>query len=309
MVNGVLLLHKPVGMTSHDCVMKIRKLLKTKKVGHTGTLDPEVSGVLPICVGRATKIVEYLTEKSKTYDAEITLGFSTTTEDQTGETVETKPVNYDIDKADVEKVLNSLKGKQEQIPPMYSAVKVNGKKLYEYARAGIEVERPKRMITIEDIALTTEIKHHGETASFRFTVTCSKGTYVRTLAVMIGEKLGYPAHMSHLIRTASGDFSLDECFTFDELEAQAQSGTVEEHTVPIERALNHLPKWIISDTLAKKVENGALLETPEQFSEMTSEDRIAVFTESGTCLAIYFPHPAKKGLLKPAKVLMQKSEQ
>lgn len=167
MVNGVLLLHKPVGMTSHDCVMKIRKLLKTKKVGHTGTLDPEVSGVLPICVGRATKIVEYLTEKSKTYDAEITLGFSTTTEDQTGETVETKPVNHDIDKADVEKVLNSLKGKQEQIPPMYSAVKVNGKKLYEYARAGIEVERPKRMITIEDIALTTEIKHHGETASFR----------------------------------------------------------------------------------------------------------------------------------------------
>lgn len=126
---------------------------------------------------------------------------------------------------------------------------------------------------------------------------------------MIGEKLGYPAHMSHLIRTASGDFSLDECFTFDELEAQAQSGTVEEHTVPIERALNHLPKWIISDTLAKKVENGALLETPEQFSEMTSGDRIAVFTESGTCLAIYFPHPAKKGLLKPAKVLMQKSEQ
>ncbi|MCO4850782.1 tRNA pseudouridine(55) synthase TruB [Bacillus vallismortis] len=309
MVNGVLLLHKPVGMTSHDCVMKIRKLLKTKKVGHTGTLDPEVSGVLPICVGRATKIVEYLTEKSKTYDAEITLGFSTTTEDQTGETVETKPVNQDIDKADVEKVLNSLKGKQEQIPPMYSAVKVNGKKLYEYARAGIEVERPKRMITIEDIALTTEIKHNGETASFRFTVTCSKGTYVRTLAVMIGEKLGYPAHMSHLIRTASGDFSLDECFTFDELEAQAQSGNVEEHAVPIERALNHLPKWIISDTLAKKVENGALLETPEQFSEMASEDRIAVFTESGSCLAIYFLHPAKKGLLKPAKVLMQKSEQ
>lgn len=277
MVNGVLLLHKPVGMTSHDCVMKIRKLLKTKKVGHTGTLDPEVSGVLPICVGRATKIVEYLTEKSKTYDAEITLGFSTTTEDQTGETVETKPVNQDIDKAVVEKVLNSLKGKQEQIPPMYSAVKVNGKKLYEYARAGIEVERSKRMITIEDIALTTEIKLNGETASFRFTVTCSKGTYVRTLAVMIGEKLGYPAHMSHLIRTASGDFSLDECFTFEELEAQVQSGTVGEHTVPIERALNHLPKWIISDTLAKKVENGALLETPEQFSEMTSEDRIAVF--------------------------------
>lgn len=160
---------------------------KNKKVGHTGTLDPEVSGVLPICVGRATKIVEYLTEKSKTYDAEITLGVSTTTEDQTGETVETKPVDQAVDEAEVEKVLNSLKGQQEQIPPMYSAVKVNGKKLYEYARAGLEVERPKRLITIEDIVLTTGVKHNGETASFRFTVTCSKGTYVRTLAVMIGE--------------------------------------------------------------------------------------------------------------------------
>ncbi|MCY8513411.1 tRNA pseudouridine(55) synthase TruB [Bacillus atrophaeus] len=309
MVNGVLLLHKPVGMTSHDCVMKIRKLLRTKKVGHTGTLDPEVSGVLPICVGRATKIVEYLTEKSKTYDAEVTLGVSTTTEDQTGETVAAKAVDKSITEAEVTRVLDSLKGRQEQVPPMYSAVKINGKKLYEYARAGIEVERPKRSITIENIALTSAVKHKGETASFRFTVTCSKGTYVRTLAVAIGEKLGFPAHMSHLIRTASGAFSLDECFTFEELEAQAEAGTIAEHTVPVERALNHLPKWVISDTLAKKVENGALLDIPEQFSQLTCEDRIAVFTESGNCLAIYFPHPTKQGLLKPAKVLVQKSEQ
>ncbi|MCY7855188.1 tRNA pseudouridine(55) synthase TruB [Bacillus sonorensis] len=309
MYNGVLLLHKPAGMTSHDCVMKIRKLLKTKKVGHTGTLDPEVSGVLPICIGRATKIVEYLTEKSKTYDAEVTLGFSTETEDQTGEITETKAVSNPPDEQTVRSVLKSLEGTIEQVPPMYSAVKVGGKKLYEYARAGIEVERPKRSITIHHIELTTGISREEGTARFRFTVTCSKGTYVRTLAVTIGEKLGYPAHMSHLIRTASGHFSLDECLTFTHIEDHVASGTLSEQLVPIERALDHLPKWIISDTLAKKVENGAVLETPGSLSHLTSEDRLAVFTEDGRCLAVYFPHPTKPGLLKPAKVLVQKSEQ
>lgn len=309
MYNGVLLLHKPVGMTSHDCVMKIRKLLKTKKVGHTGTLDPEVSGVLPICVGRATKIVEYLTEKSKTYDAEVTLGCSTETEDQTGEVTEKKPVLAPPDEQTVQSVLRSLEGTIEQVPPMYSAVKVGGKKLYEYARAGIEVERPKRTITIHHIELTSEIRHEGDKARFRFVVTCSKGTYVRTLAVTIGEKLGYPAHMSNLVRTASGPFTLDECLTFEDVEGLIADGTLSEKLVPIERALDHLPKWIISDTLAKKVENGAVLETPGGFSHLTSEDRIAVFTEAGRCTAVYYPHPTKTGLLKPAKVLVQKSEQ
>ncbi|MEC1021624.1 tRNA pseudouridine(55) synthase TruB [Bacillus paralicheniformis] len=309
MYNGVLLLHKPVGMTSHDCVMKIRKLLKTKKVGHTGTLDPEVSGVLPICVGRATKIVEYLTEKSKTYDAEVTLGCSTETEDQTGEVTEKKPVLAPPDEQTVQSVLRSLEGTIEQVPPMYSAVKVGGKKLYEYARAGIEVERPKRTITIHHIELTSEIRHEGDKARFRFVVTCSKGTYVRTLAVTIGEKLGYPAHMSNLVRTASGPFPLDECLTFEDVEGLIADGTLSEKLVPIERALDHLPKWIISDTLAKKVENGAVLETPGSFSHLTSEDRIAVFTEAGRCTAVYYPHPTKTGLLKPAKVLVQKSEQ
>ncbi|KAA6452823.1 tRNA pseudouridine(55) synthase TruB [Bacillus swezeyi] len=309
MYNGVLLLHKPVGMTSHDCVMKIRKLLKTKKVGHTGTLDPEVSGVLPICIGRATKIAEYLTEKSKTYDAEITLGFSTTTEDQTGEITEKTPVGTPPDEKTVESVLKSLEGTIEQVPPMYSAVKVNGKKLYEYARAGIEIERPKRTITIHHIELASAISREDDTARFRFRVTCSKGTYVRTLAVTIGQKLGLPAHMSHLIRTASGSFSLDECLTFEQIKECIENGTLSEQLVAVERALDHLPKWIISDTLAKKVENGAVLETPESFSDLTSDDRLAVLTEAGRCTAIYYPHPTKPGLLKPAKVLVQKSEQ
>ncbi|NPC92620.1 tRNA pseudouridine(55) synthase TruB [Bacillus sp. WMMC1349] len=302
MFNGVLLLHKPAGMTSHDCVMKIRKLLKTKKVGHTGTLDPEVSGVLPICIGRATKIVEYLTEKAKTYDAEITLGFSTTTEDQTGEVIEKKPIKTPPDEKTVKSVLKSLEGPLEQVPPMYSAVKVNGKKLYEYARAGLEVERPSRTITIHQIDLASAISYEHDTVRFRFHVTCSKGTYVRTLAVTIGEKLGYPAHMSHLRRTASGDFTLDQCLTFEDIEKLLDTGSLAEQMVPVERALDHLPKWNINDTLAKKVENGAVLETPVCFLHLTSEDRLAVFTEEGLCTAIYYPHPTKSGLLKPAKV-------
>ncbi|ALM29331.1 MULTISPECIES: tRNA pseudouridine(55) synthase TruB [Bacillus] len=305
MQNGVLLLHKERGMTSHDCVFKVRKILHTKKVGHTGTLDPEVSGVLPICIGRATKIVEYLTDKSKTYDAEITIGFSTTTEDQTGEVVEEKKVSEPMSEDDIDAALKQFEGTIEQIPPMFSAVKIGGKKLYEYARQGIEIERPSREITIHHIERTTPVTFENGKVSFRFTVLCSKGTYVRTLAVDIGKKLGFPAHMSHLIRIGSGDFTLDECITLDELREISEKGTVEEHLVPIERALNHLPKWEINDTLASKVENGAVLPMPDEFAHFAEEDRVAVFAPSGRCMAIYMKHPTKQNLMKPAKILSQ----
>lgn len=302
-MNGVLLLRKPVGMTSHDCVIKVRKLFQTKKVGHTGTLDPEVEGVLPICIGRATKIVEYLTEKSKSYDAEVTLGLSTTTEDQTGDPVKKTPIVASISEAEADDALKEFIGETRQVPPMYSAVKVNGKKLYEYARAGIEIERPERKVTIHEMKRTSRIRKNGDTLSFRFHVHCSKGTYVRTLAVMIGEKLGYPAHMSHLVRTSSGDFTLDECFTFDEIVEKIEMGGQEDLLLPIERALNHLPKWEISDTLAMKAGNGAVLEIPEQFRNLEKNDRVAVVSNEGACIAIYQLHPSKPGLLKPAKVL------
>jgi tRNA pseudouridine55 synthase len=283
--------------------MKVRKLFQTKKVGHTGTLDPEVEGVLPICIGRATKIVEYLTEKSKSYEAEVTLGFSTNTEDQTGEIVDQTPISSPISEAEIDDVLASFTGEISQVPPMYSAVKINGKKLYEYAREGIEIERPKRQVTIHQLSRTSTIKQNGDTVSFRFHVHCSKGTYVRTLAVSIGEKLGYPAHMSHLIRTASGDFTLDECLTFEEISGKIESGLQNKFLIPIERALNHLPKWEISDTLAKKVENGALLDLPDQFKDLEINDRVVILSKEGLCLAIYQRHPSKPGLFKPAKVL------
>ncbi len=223
-------------MTSHDCVFKLRKILKTKKVGHTGTLDPDVTGVLPICIGRATKIAEYLTEAGKAYEGEVTLGFSTTTEDASGEKVEEKKIDQVIQRKRILEVLESLTGKIEQTPPMFSAVKVNGKKLYEYARAGIDVERPTREVTIYDITLLDDrSEFKGETISFRFRVNCSKGTYIRTLAVMMGEELGFPAHMSDLTRIESAGFKQEDCFTFSEVEEFMENGQTDEFLLPLER--------------------------------------------------------------------------
>ncbi len=161
-MDGILILNKPKGFTSHDCVFKVRKILQTKKVGHTGTLDPEVTGVLPICIGRATKVVEFLTAEQKTYVAEVTIGTATTTEDQTGEVVEEKWVDNPIAKEKILSVLQELKGEIDQTPPMYSAVKIKGKKLYEYAREGKVIDRPSRKVTIHDIFLTSDITYEEE---------------------------------------------------------------------------------------------------------------------------------------------------
>ncbi len=301
-LDGVLVLNKPAGMTSHDCVFKVRKLLRTKKVGHTGTLDPDVTGVLPICIGRATKIVEYLTGATKTYEGEVTIGFSTTTEDSSGDVVERREINETFTRAQIETVLKSLTGTIEQVPPMYSAVKINGKKLYEYARQGIEIERPARTIQIYQFELLDERDMFtGENISFRFRVTCSKGTYVRTLAVMIGEKLGYPSHMSYLKRTGSGQFSLTDCLTFEQIEQAVEEGTIQSLLHPIERALFHLPKFKINDTLAEKVRNGAVLPCPED--ESLLEGQFLMVDSTGKCMAIYAQHPTKKHLIKPVKVL------
>lgn len=300
-MDGVLLLHKPKGMTSHDCVFKLRKILKTKKVGHTGTLDPDVTGVLPICIGRATKIAEFITGTNKTYEGVVTLGFSTTTEDASGEIVEEALVNRSILREEILKVFANLTGKQYQTPPMYSAVKVNGKKLYEYARKGIKVERPTREITIYELALLDNREiFEGSQISFSFKVTCSKGTYIRTLAVTIGEKLGFPAHMSSLRRTASGIFQLDDCSTLEEIEAVMSEGTIQSLLIPIEQALSHLPNLQIDDTVALKVKNGAVLTLS---SLLNKAEHILITDQSGQALAIYEKHPTKSGLMKPTKVL------
>ncbi|MCA0174301.1 tRNA pseudouridine(55) synthase TruB [Bacillus sp. RAR_GA_16] len=295
-MNGILPLKKPAGMTSHDCVAVTRKLLHTKKVGHTGTLDPDVTGVLPLCIGRATKVAQYMTDFSKTYEAVITLGFSTTTEDASGEKVEEKKVDKIPSTNEIEEALATFKGTIEQVPPMYSAVKINGKKLYEYAFKGEVVERPSRQVTIHELDRIGEVREEDGTVSIPVRVTCSKGTYIRTLAVDVGEHLGYPAHMSFLIRTASGPFKLEECLTFDEIKQMIEEETLS--LFPMEYALSTMPSLTVTPDLEAKLQNGAVL---PQVNEMTG-DRLVMYNNNGEAIAIYQKHPEKPGLMKPEKV-------
>lgn len=299
-MNGIIPLWKPTGLTSHDCVMKIRKLLKTKKVGHTGTLDPNVTGVLPICVGEATKVVQYLTEIGKSYQAEITIGISTTTEDSDGEIVEKKPLKQPISRNEIKNVLQQLTGEIVQIPPMYSAIKVNGKRLYEYARAGISVERPKRIVTIYKMELEDDCEEYtGDIIRFPISVKCSKGTYIRTLAVMIGNLLGYPAHMSKLVRTSASGIQKEQCLTFEQIQEKVEKGLFDELFLPIESALYQLPKYEIHDKLANRVKNGTLLPIPDHLLQVNGP--IAVYNH-GKIIAIYKQHPTKQGIMKPDRV-------
>lgn len=300
-MEGILPLYKPRGMTSHDCVFRLRKILKMKKIGHTGTLDPEVDGVLPICIGRATKIAEYITDAGKTYEGEVTIGFSTTTEDASGEIIDRKIIDRSFSREEIVQVLKDLTGEITQTPPMYSAVKVNGKRLYEYARQGIEVDRPSRKVTIYEIELLDDRDcFKGETIQIRFRVSCSKGTYIRTLAVMMGEQLGFPAHMSDLSRIRSASFFLKDCYTFSQIEEMAQDDRVQDALMPLETGLIYLPKYELSDKLVEKVKNGAVLSIPDELEDI--EGPIAVFAD-GEALAIYEAHPRKPGLMKPVKVL------
>ncbi|EHC6582163.1 tRNA pseudouridine(55) synthase TruB [Listeria monocytogenes] len=295
-MNGIIPLWKERGMTSHDCVFKLRKILHTKKVGHTGTLDPEVEGVLPICIGRATKLAEYVTDEGKVYVAEITLGKSTTTEDATGETVMTKEL-ADISADELQAALTKLTG----IPPMFSAVKVNGKKLYEYARAGIEVERPSRQVDIYSLTrLDGEATLNEANPTFQLEISCGKGTYIRTLAVMVGELLGYPAHMSKLERTRSGFFKKEDCLTLAEIDEMMQASD-SSFLYPLEKGIESMAKLVIDEEIHAKVLNGSLL-PKSLFIEVENEPRAAlIFKDKLT--AIYKPHPEKKDLWKPEKVI------
>lgn len=301
-MEGILPLYKPKGMTSHDCVWKIRKLYKTKKVGHTGTLDPDVTGVLPICIGRATKIAEYITDAGKCYEGEVTIGYATTTEDCSGDVVSEAEGMKTFSRSTILSCLEQLQGEITQTPPMYSAVKVNGKKLYEYARAGIEVERPSRQVTIYNLTLLDDREEFsGELVSFRFRVQCSKGTYIRTLAVTIGEMLGYPAHMSDLIRVQSASYKLEDCYTFEQIEQAVEENCQLDLLQPLETGLSHLPKIDINDKVAEKVINGAVFSTEEV--PVSSMDGPFVMMYRDRAMAIYKVHESKANTIKPVKVL------
>ena len=280
-------------MTSHDAVFKLRKILQEKKIGHGGTLDPDVTGVLPIAIGKATRVIEYMTEAGKVYEGEITIGFSTTTEDASGDVVQTTPVT-ELDEETVDMVMASFVGEITQIPPMYSAVKVNGKKLYEYARAGEEVERPQRQVTISEFVRTSPIELENNTAKFTFRVACSKGTYVRTLSVDLGAKLGYASHMSALRRTASAGLTLDKALTLSQISEMVEAGDTP-FLLPIEFGVQDLPAVQVTEDDAKEISFGRFIAIDSQ------EPLVAAFLEDKV-LAIM----EKRGqVYKPRKVLSQ----
>ncbi|MGL4820325.1 MAG: tRNA pseudouridine(55) synthase TruB [Bacilli bacterium] len=298
--HGVLLLDKPRGMTSHDCVSRVRRLLGTKKVGHTGTLDPDVNGVLPLCIGEATKIVQFLTAEQKRYIATVRIGMSTTTEDAEGEIVaDSRPLNG-LTADEVDEVLNGLIGVQTQIPPMYSAVKVNGKKLYEYARKGQTVERPVRTITIHTLERIDDVVR-DEDGSFTFTIdtTCSKGTYIRTLATTIGERLGYPAHMAKLTRASSGNFTREQCLSFEQIERYVADGSMTERLLSIRTALKEMPVYKPTDQQMPYVENGAPF-AAHRFPAF--EETLLVLGSDDQAKAVYGHHPTKSGMIKPIRL-------
>ncbi|GGI64611.1 tRNA pseudouridine synthase B [Enterococcus alcedinis] len=303
-MDGILPLWKERGMTSHDCVFKLRRILQTKKVGHGGTLDPDVDGILPICIGKGTKVIEFLTDSGKIYEGEITLGFSTTTEDVSGEIVEQVRLSQPFTNEQIDDAMTRLTGQITQIPPMYSAVKVNGRKLYEYARENEPVERPQRKAQIDTFERTSDPVWNEETGtqSWRFRVACGKGTYVRTLAVDTGVLLGVPAHMSDLTRTASGGFTKEQGVTLEQVAELMAESQISKALLPVEYGVQEFPRIDISDDLWLMVKNGSRMTYQELGLEEIPNTLIAVFYK-GTVVSLYEAHPTNEGIVKPRKVL------
>lgn len=248
-MNGIIIIDKPLGRTSHDMIYEMRKLTGIKKIGHTGTLDPEATGVLPVCIGSATRVADMLTLSDKRYRAELILGMTTDTQDADGEVITECKVECSED--EIRSAIMSFVGEIEQIPPMYSAIKQNGKKLYDLARKGIEVERKPRRVTINSIDI---LKIDGERVTID--VSCSKGTYIRTLCYDIGIKLHVGAYMNTLRRTKTGPFTENDSHTLSEIKSQKASGKLEEFIIPVDRMFEHYPKIQLNSKQVKSVING-----------------------------------------------------
>ncbi|MBR2831740.1 MAG: tRNA pseudouridine(55) synthase TruB [Oscillospiraceae bacterium] len=254
-MNGIIIIDKPSGWTSHDVVSKLRGLLRERRIGHGGTLDPMATGVLPVFVGRATRAVEFCESAEKEYLAGMRFGLTTDTQDITGRVLTES--GSSVTAGELEAVLPRFTGELEQLPPMYSAVKVGGKKLYELARRGMEAERKPRAVTIRTLELTG---WDGKDALLR--VVCSKGTYVRTLIHDIGEDLGCGAAMSSLRRTRAGSFTLADARTLEEVEAASQSGTADLLLRPVDSLFAALPRLTVTEEGEKRIRNGVAFPYP-----------------------------------------------
>lgn len=296
MINGIINIYKKKGYTSHDVVAKARGILRERRIGHTGTLDPEAEGVLPLCIGAATKVVPYLTDADKCYEAEVILGITTTTEDATGEVLTTKEVC--VTQEMVEKVVASFVGDYIQTPPMYSAIKVKGVRLYELARQGIEVERPSRKVTIESCDI---IQWLDGPKRFKIRVNCSKGTYIRTLCTDIGKALGCGAHMGTLLRTRVGNYLLEDSLTLEELEAHRED--LAPYLKDLASLFKDYPRVSVNQLGEKFLANGNPLRIQhihEQDLKLKQGEYVCVYRGEAFC-ALY---KWDKGLLKVEKMFM-----
>jgi tRNA pseudouridine55 synthase len=301
-MDGILAVWKPEGWTSHDVVAKVRRILKMKRIGHAGTLDPMVTGVLPLCLGRATRVVEYVQERPKAYEAVLQLGIATDTEDLTGTVIEQQS-SVDVTEFAIREALRRFEGEIEQIPPMYSAVKIEGKRLYELAREGKTVERKPRLVTIHQIELI-EVQLGLEQPQISFSVVCSKGTYIRTLCVDIGKALGVPAAMAKLTRTMSGGITKESCLTLEQIEQMQQSGTLGEHLIAADEAITHLERAevpVAIGTLALQGQKVSLDHAGISALDSEAGKLIRLYNNDNSFLGI-FQIDTETAVFKPVKV-------
>lgn len=286
-MNGVINVYKEKGFTSHDVVAKLRGILHMKKIGHTGTLDPDAVGVLPVCLGKGTGLCAMITDWTKTYEAVMLLGVETDTQDSTGKVLKESPVN--VDKRQILDVCSLFEGEYEQIPPMYSALKVNGKKLYELARAGIEVERKPRKVVINSLRVN-DINLEDGIKTVTITVDCSKGTYIRTLCEDIGKKLGCGACMMSLKRTRVGEFLIDDTLTLNQIAALAIKDEIEEYVTGIDEMFPDYVKLTIASEYNKLLYNGnklpieAVINDNYEFLDM---QKFRIYDENNCFVGIY----------------------
>ena len=275
MANGIIIIDKPSGWTSMDVCAKLRGLLRERRVGHAGTLDPMATGVLPVFVGRATRAVEFAAEGEKEYVAGLKLGLTTNTQDTTGQVLEERPFLGTLQ--DLEAALEPFRGEILQVPPMYSAIKIKGKKLYELARKGCEVERPPRPVRI----LSLQAEGQTRADEFVLRVGCSKGTYVRTLCHDIGQALGCGGCMSNLRRTRAAGFGLDQAVTLEQVCAAAERGEAEKLLLPVDDCFSDRPSLALKAGAAKKVRNGAPAPAPD-----AGDGEYRVYGPAGEFLAL-----------------------
>ncbi|MCR4956030.1 MAG: tRNA pseudouridine(55) synthase TruB [Lachnospiraceae bacterium] len=295
MLNGIIVVNKEAGFTSHDVVAKMRGICKQKKIGHTGTLDPDAVGVLPICLGKGTKVSGMLTDSDKEYEAVLRLGMNTDTLDLSGTVLETFDVN--VTEEQVREVICDFVGEIKQIPPMYSALKVNGKKLCDLARSGVNVERKARDITIYSIEILKM-----ELPDITIKVACSKGTYIRSLCNDIGNKLGCGGVMAHLIRTKAAGYTLKDAYSLDEIQRLQDQGELQNAIKPIDSVFYAYPKAVVLDTIRPLAINGNPL-PKERVVAKEASMYYRLYDEAGLFIGI-FTYYEKQKLFRPLKMFL-----